>query len=271
MHNIIVHAMYTMPHYPARACAARGYVIGRGLAISTKKYFLNLSKYSFSEVHSNTGRLLIEFNRLQYTLAAPEVFVAFANPVCLPSWYRVNIVRNTNIDRSKPHPYGIDTVEHAYSTILAVLLASYLALGPLIANRQAAGCVCRLSTRLRMDLGLGRWIYMVLRQHGSAWCLSGRLKRLAYSRIDLSLLQRQSTSQEKHGRLRHFPASMNLGPGDRRLCMRLVLVSFTTAALLFRYMRHSTIDLSLLHLKRASETQNHLTFSYWVPEHQGTG
>ena len=59
--------------------------------------------------------------------------------------------------------------------------------------------------------------------------------------------------------------------GDRRLCMRLVLVSFTTAALLFRYMRHSTIDLSLLHLKRASETQNHLTFSYWVPEHQGTG
>ena len=73
---------------------------------------------------------------------------------------------------------------------------------------------------------------MVLRQHGSAWFLSARLKRLAYSRIDLSLLQRQSTSQEKHGRLRHFPAS---GPGDRRLCMRLVLVSFTTAALLFRY------------------------------------
>ena len=109
---------------------------------------------------------------------------------------------------------------------------------------------------------------MVLRQHGSAWCLSGRLKRLAYSRIDLSLLQHQFTSQEKHGRLRHFPASVNLGPGDRRLCMRLVLVLFTTAALLFRY---STIDLSLLHLKRASETQNHLTFSFWVPEHQGTG
>ena len=66
--------------------------------------------------------------------------MAFANPVCLPSWYRVNIVRNTNIDRSKPHPYGIvDTVEHAYS-ILAVQLAS--SLGPLIANRQAAGCTC---------------------------------------------------------------------------------------------------------------------------------
>ena len=65
-----------------------------------------------------------------------------------------------------------------------------------------------------MDLGLGRWIYMVLRQHGSAWCLSGPLKRLAYSRIDLSLLQHQST-----GYLRTR--------GDRRLCMRLVHVSFT--------------------------------------------
>ena len=112
---------------PRAHARARGYVIGRGLAISTKKFqnCLNLSKYSLSEVHSNTGRLLIEFNRLQYTLAAPEVFVAFANPVCLPSWYRVSIVRNTNIDRSKPHPYGIvDRVEHAYSTILYSCTAS---------------------------------------------------------------------------------------------------------------------------------------------------
>ena len=63
------------------------------------------------------GRFLFEFNRLQYTLAAPEVFVAFANHVSLPSGYRVSIVRNTNSDRSKPHPYGIvDMVEHAYST-----------------------------------------------------------------------------------------------------------------------------------------------------------
>ena len=109
--KVVVYPSYN-DIYPAHACAARGYVIGRGLAISTKKN-LNPSKYSLSEVHSNTGRLLIEFNRLQYTLAAPEVFVAFANP---PSWYRVSIVRNTNIDRSKPHPYGIvDTVEHAYT------------------------------------------------------------------------------------------------------------------------------------------------------------
>ena len=113
---------------PRAHARARGYVnvIGRGLAISTKKFqnFLNLSKYSLSEVHSNTGRLLIEFNRLQYTLAAPEVFVVFANAVCLPSWYRVNIVRNTNIDRSKPHPYGIRLNTPTRSTILAVLLAS---------------------------------------------------------------------------------------------------------------------------------------------------
>ena len=106
---------------PRTHARARGYVIGRGLYICIYlQKNLNLSKYLLSEVHSNTGRLLIEFNRLQYTLAAPEVFVAFANPVCLPSWYRVSIVRNTNIDRSKPHPYGIVeiyTVEHAYSTI----------------------------------------------------------------------------------------------------------------------------------------------------------
>ena len=61
---------------PRRACAARGKVIALGLGMSAKKN-LNLSKYSLSEVHSNTGRLLFEFNCLQYTLAAPEVFVAF--------------------------------------------------------------------------------------------------------------------------------------------------------------------------------------------------
>ena len=98
----------------------------RIIIISTKKFqnFLNLSKYSLSEVHSNTGRLLIEFNRLQYTLAAPEVFVAFANPVCLPSWYRVSIVRNT--DRSKPHPYGIVEIRLNTPTLLycTALLAS---------------------------------------------------------------------------------------------------------------------------------------------------
>ena len=68
------------------------------------------------------------------------------------------------------------------------------------AYRQA-GCVCdptifRLSTRgskLRLDLSLGRWIYKVLRQH---------------SRIDLSLLQHQSTSEEKHERL------LKRGSGD---------------------------------------------------------
>ena len=40
-------------------------------------------KLSLSEVHFNTGRLLFEFNGLQYSLAAGEVFVTFANPVSL--------------------------------------------------------------------------------------------------------------------------------------------------------------------------------------------
>ena len=66
--------------------------------------FFYLSKYSLSDTHFNTGRLLFEFNRLQYTLAAPEVFVSSANPVSLPSGYRVSIVRNTNIDQIETTP-----------------------------------------------------------------------------------------------------------------------------------------------------------------------
>ena len=117
-----------------------------------------------------------------------------------------------------------------------------------------------------MDLGLGRWVYMVLRQHGSAWCLSGPLKRLAYSRIDLSLLQRQRSmgDSEPPDIFQHQSTGYLRTRGQETLYD-------SPAALLFHYMRRSTIDLSLLHLKRASETQNHLTFSYWVPEHQGTG
>ena len=75
---------------------------------------------------------------------------------------------------------------------------------------------------------MGRWICMVLE-----WTSE---EAIAYSRIDLSLLQHQSTSQEKHGhgRLRNHQtfSSISLlgtlgpGAGDRRLCMRLVLVSF---------------------------------------------
>ena len=78
-----------------------------------------------------------------------------------------------------------------------------------------------------MFLDLGRWICMVFET------LSKRLG-LAYSKINLSLLQHQSASQEMEDFVR---------------CM-------------------CTIDLSLLHLKRASDTQNH---HLWIPEHQGTG
>ena len=49
-----------------------------------------------------------------------------------------------------------------------------------------------------------------------------------------------------------------------------MLVSFTLIySCHVHYMRHSTIDLYLLHLKRASDTQNHQTFSYWVPRTKG--
>ena len=66
--------------------------------------FFYLSNYSLSDTHFNTGRLLFEFNRLLYALAAPEVFVSSANPVSLPSGYRVSIVRNTNIDQIETTP-----------------------------------------------------------------------------------------------------------------------------------------------------------------------
>ena len=69
-------------------------------------------KLSLSEVHSNTGRLLFEYDDLQKSLAAPEVFVAFTNSSCTNNYYTtmIDTVKNTN-----------------YSSGL---------------NRQAGGCVC---------------------------------------------------------------------------------------------------------------------------------
>ena len=112
---------------PRAHARARGYVIGRGVYIIiiyniiyyyiSAKLFFYLSKYSLSDAHFNTGRLLFEFNRLLYTLAAPEVFVSSANPVSLPSGYRVSIVRNTNIDQIETTPLRycmLHAVEHAY-------------------------------------------------------------------------------------------------------------------------------------------------------------
>ena len=120
-------------NYPARACASKGlcdrswclYIIIYIIYYISAKLFFYLSKYSLSDAHFNTGRLLFEFNRLLYTLAAPEVFVSSANPVSLPSGYRVSIVRNTNIDQIETTPLRytgiaccmlgrLDTVEHAY-------------------------------------------------------------------------------------------------------------------------------------------------------------
>ena len=94
-------------NYPPRACASKG-LCDRSwcliyIYISARTFFY-LSKYSLSDAHFSTGRLLFEFNRLQCTLAAPEVFVSSANPVILPSGYRVSIVRNTNIYQIETTP-----------------------------------------------------------------------------------------------------------------------------------------------------------------------
>ena len=81
-------------------------------------------------------------------------------------------------------PFGSRyTVEHAYQRIASQKKCMDLALGKWI---------CMVQKKC-MDLALGKWICMVLE-----WTLSKRLG-LAYSKIDLSLLQCQSASQEKHG------------------------------------------------------------------------
>ena len=84
-----------------------------------------------------------------------------------------------------------------------------------------------------LEVASNVWIWTW--EGGSAWYLSGPLKRLAYSRIDLSLLQRQSTSQEMHG-------LGTLRPGDRRL----VLVSNQSGGELFCLSRRAYLDYSLI-------------------------
>ena len=80
---------------------------------------------------------------------------------------------------------------------------------------------------------VANYVWMWTWEGGSAWyvlewTLSKRL--VAYSKIDLSLLQHQSASQEKHGSMGDSTLSsisllgiLGPGPGDRRLCMRLAL------------------------------------------------
>ena len=73
-----------------------------------------------------------------------------------------------------------------------------------------------------MDLDLGRWIYMVLKQHPRIEVQSETniMVLRQNPRIDLSLLQHRSTSEEKHGRL------LKRGSGD----CRTFLCSVTQAA-----------------------------------------
>ena len=81
------------------------------------------------------------------------------------------------------------TVEHASQHRVASLqLASSRALG-----------IKQLGRQEGVFLDLGKWICIRVLE----WTPSKRLG-LAYSKIDLSLLQHQSASQEKHGRLHIF-------------------------------------------------------------------
>ena len=80
-----------------------------------------------------------------------------------------------------------------------------------------------------MDLGLGRWIYMVLRQHESASVV------LEWTPEEASLLQDRPFSaaasvyisrdawetQNNHQTFSSISLLGTLGPRDRRLCMRL--------------------------------------------------
>ena len=76
------------------------------------------------------------------------------------------------------------------------------------------------------------------------------------SKIDLSLLQRQSASQEKHGSMGDstFPSIslLGIGPGDRKLCMRLAL-----------HVHYQPFSVTSEESLRVSESR--------IPEHQGTG
>ena len=52
--------------------------------VAYKNIYIEKNLNSLSEVHFNTGRLLFEFNGLQYSFATRPVFVAFANPASVP-------------------------------------------------------------------------------------------------------------------------------------------------------------------------------------------
>ena len=147
--------------------------------------------------------------------------------------------RNTNIASSKPHPLRY---EHTYS--ITACTRSIVSIAS--------------SSRALADILEDEYVAW---EGGSAWCLSGPLKRLAYSRIDLTLLQRQSTSQAKHGRLRttrHFPASESTGylmtRGQETLYETCACVIHTNLQLhYYSTMRHSMIDLSLFNTSEETD------------------
>ena len=71
LHRLPHHVHSVHSCYPAPRMRSKGSYID-----TAKKFEIQL----LSEVHFNTGRLIFEFNGLQYHFVAQQVFVAFANP-----------------------------------------------------------------------------------------------------------------------------------------------------------------------------------------------
>ena len=124
-----------------------------------------------------------------------------------------------------PRLRRVDTPLKGVITPARPLLLRFLGKG-------SAGCVCYyLQTRLRMDLGL---IYMVLRRHGSAWCLRinlnlkrsmmGVLEDRPFSAAASVYISREAWETQNHQTFSSISLLGTLGPRDRRLCTRIVLV-----------------------------------------------
>ena len=93
-------------HYPAPRMCSKGSsdCSWPGYAYVYKKFRILQNTHFQKSTPTQEGfsSNLIAFSTP--ALAAPEVFVAFANPVSLPSRYRVGITRHTNIDQIEATP-----------------------------------------------------------------------------------------------------------------------------------------------------------------------
>ena len=127
-------------------------------SIVSAKKCLKLKKYSLSDVHFNTGRLLFEVNGLQYRFAAGQVFVAFANPVSVSFGKSIDSQKHKHCQLQTTPPSAADIRLNTPIVCSLQLLNSSRALA--FAARQAGGC------------GIWTW------ESGFAWCLNGPCLRL---------------------------------------------------------------------------------------------